>query len=496
YPDALVPWEHPVARKTAGFKTQNPVREIPDFKNRIGNGQKCAVLWVDIFVPKSRNQAGPGHYLSKIKVFSKNNEFKHEIKLGLFVWDFELPDKNKLAGNIFNNSLKNDDPETELKYYQLLKQHRVTNTVFRYRPGLSIKKGKVNLDWKAYDKRLKKYLDGSAFTGKCNYNGPGYGIPIEQLYLPFDCERAERKAAWPILLPKNGKPSVSYELTWIETIKKVRSHILLKLKKYKNKYTELVNYMDGLDELYTDEAYEKTLYYGKLFRKWFPELLFRTDGGHNYDNIKKVASVLDIWLCHTARFELEPIKEVRKLKIRDWFYGPMIYEKDEARFTGSGTYIDIPLQIMRGMSWTAWKYDSDSWCFWEFDHNAHRAWYDPESFKDYFAKEGGIYRNCQGNGMLIYRGNIMGIPVPVPSIRLKALRSGIQEYEYLKILSAYSSKEKIDKSIVNKLVLKPMGKQSLGNINVFDMNPLNWDNMRIEIGKKIHKMRITSLGTL
>src|SRR5205807_6766340 len=60
----------------------------------------------------------------------------------------------------------------------------------------------IQFDWTSYDARLGKYLDGSAFTEKYGYSGPGYGVPTELLILPFDAYPTNdyynsRHVGWP-----------------------------------------------------------------------------------------------------------------------------------------------------------------------------------------------------------------------------------------------------------------------------------------------------------
>ena len=106
-----------------------------------------------------------------------------------------------------------------------------------YAPALTVSGADVKIDWSKYDARLGKYLDGSAFTGKYGYNGPGYGVPIEFLMLPFDAypmnlyklPRGIQKngkeykfyAAWPVSLPKEGR-TPEYQQIWTNTFQRGR----------------------------------------------------------------------------------------------------------------------------------------------------------------------------------------------------------------------------------------------------------------------------------
>ena len=107
--------------------------------------------------------------------------------LNLSVWDFALPEETHLAGNIHNDTELNTlTPELELKYYQMIRRHRLAMGVLGYAPDTTVNGSDIQFDWTSYDARLGRYLDGSAFTEKYGYSGPGYGVPIELLVLPFD----------------------------------------------------------------------------------------------------------------------------------------------------------------------------------------------------------------------------------------------------------------------------------------------------------------------
>jgi len=193
YPDALMPY------RRASLNTGFPF-SIPDLYNNIPN-QKNHAVWIDVFVPFDRTAAPPGRYSGTVDVSWKGGA--DSIRVVLDVWDFALPQENHLPGDIWNGSMKSMPPDEELRYYQLAKQHRFLPLIYAYRPGLTVNGSKVTLDWTEFDRRLAGYLDGSAFTDKHGYWGPGYGLPVDHRMLPFDIGRGKNAAsAWPIALPK------------------------------------------------------------------------------------------------------------------------------------------------------------------------------------------------------------------------------------------------------------------------------------------------------
>jgi hypothetical protein len=466
YADALLPKRR--ANLSSGFPFS-----IPDLYNNISD-QKNQAIWVDIFIPYEREAAPPGDYVGGIDVTWKGG--KDSLQVSLSVWDFALPQESHLSGDIWNGSMKNMPPDEELLYYQLAAQHRFLPLIYAYRPKLSITRGTVILDWSEYDQRLSPYLDGSAFTQEQGYWGPGYGIPLHHVMLPFDIEKhGDKSRAWPMALPEAGR-TPAYEHVWKEAARQVKEH--LDLKPHWRKVQKIA-FLDGLDESYFDTAYEKMVYYGKLLhdamgRGWFK---YRVDGGYSKDAMEKMSSEIDLWVCHTVAFDLPKMAYFREKGVESWFYGPMIYEQERNSGCGSNTFLDLDLNINRAIGWLGWKYRS-GWVEWEFDWNAYAAWYEPENFKE-------PERIYNGSGQLIYRGAVMGYKEPIPSIRLKSQRRGLQDYEYFWLLAQKRGAEQADK-LVNQVIYKnPFGETAMLDTEVWKNNPDAWETVRLSAGEMI-----------
>jgi hypothetical protein len=467
YPDALMPYRP--ARLQTGFPFS-----IPDLYNNIPS-QKNHALWVDIFVPTEREKAPPGRYSGTVRVRWKGGG--DNLRVTLDVWDFALPQENHLRGDIWNGSMRHMPPEEELRYYQLAKQHRFLPLIYAYRPKLKVSGTRVKLDWTEYDQRVSRYLDGSAFTSKHGYWGPGYGVPVSHLMLPFDIEKGESKSgAWPVPLPDAGR-TPEYEAVWKETARQVREHLD---SRPEWRQVMKVAFLNGLDESYFETAYEKMLYYGKLLheamgRDWFR---YRVDGGYSREAMERLSAEVDLWVCHTVAFDIDTIEHFRRRGVDAWFYGPMIYEQRKNSGCGSNTFLDLDLLVNRAIGWIGWKYRS-GWVEWEFDWNAFAAWYEAENFKE-------PRRIYNGSGQLIYRGAVMGYSQPIPSIRLKAQRRGLQDYEYFWLLAERTGSKAASDAIVDGIIYKkPFGAAAMLDIEIWRNNPEEWDRARIATGEKI-----------
>lgn len=430
YPDALMP------KRRAGLQTGFPF-SIPDLHNNIPD-QTNHAIWIDVFVPNERENAPPGIYKGQVHVTWKGGG--ETLDVALEVWDFALPQESHLPGDIWNGSMKSMPPERELQYYQLARQHRFHPLIYAYRPRLSISGTTVKLDWREYDDRLSRYLDGSAFTAKHGYWGPGYGLPVSHMMLPFDIEKGNSGGSpWPVRVPPEGR-TPEYESIWKETGRQIREHFdrnpaWARVRK--------IAFLNGLDESYNESAYEKMLYYGKLLhdalgRGWFKH---RIDGGYSREAMEKLYKEVDLWVCHTVAFDIDTVEHYRTKGVETWFYGPMIYEQRKNSGCGSNTFLDLDLLVNRAIGWIGWKYQA-GWVEWEFDWNAYASWYEAENFKE-------PNRIYNGSGQLIYRGEVMGYNQPVPSIRLKAQRRGLQDYEYFWLLAQKDGGRQTADELVN-----------------------------------------------
>ena len=241
-----------------------------------------------------------------------------------------------------------------------------------------------------------------------------------------------------------------------------------------------VAFLDGLDESYNEDAYEKMIYYGKLLhdamgRDWFK---YRIDGGYSPEAMEKLQREVDLWVCHTVSWDRGQVEHFRKRGVESWFYGPMIYEQRKNSGCGSNTFLDLDLLVNRAIGWIGWKYRS-GWVEWEFDWNAYAAWYEAENFKE-------PSRIYNGSGQLIYRGEVMGYRDPVPSIRLKAQRRGLQDYEYFWLLAEKTGGKQASDRLVNGVVYKhPFGKAAMLDIEIWKNNPDEWDKARDAAGEML-----------
>lgn len=490
YPDALIPFKY-IQQDTSEINRRwiYPLW-LPDFNNRIKN-QKSLMVWVDQYIPLHRRDAKPGEYNSKISV-TVGHKTK-EIPVYLKVWDFSIPFDNEFEASLQQGFLRGMDAKLALKVRQLFRRNRICLMDPTYKPGLFVSKGgRVKLDWHSFDKRLTKYFTGKAFTMNYGYDyGPGYGEPIKAFILPFDVYGKYGGKGWPDIGNPSKERKPENRAIYIQTIKKARDHLQSMVNPQK---TDLTVYLNGLDESYFPEAWDRMAYYGKMFQKYYPEAHFRIDGAYGKKAMKRVHKYIDYWSAHTVNYNINTIKKYRReWGIKDWVYGPLIYESKVNSWVGSSTFIDLPLINDRALSWSVWKYGTYSWLEWGIGAGWKRGWYDPVSWKQAYRKGAEsdstyTYKKLNGNALLVYSPEIVpNVRGPCPSIRLKAMRDGVQDYEYMKKLTALDGNKKRANKVVNSIIDHPFGKHSIGHLDVWSYNAKKWYEARMRLGKMINQ---------
>jgi hypothetical protein len=187
------------------------------------------------------------------------------------------------------------------------------------------------------------------------------------------------------------------------------------------------------------------------------------------------------------------MKKYQAMGIKDWLYGPMLYESKVNSWVGSSTFTDLPLVNERAISWASFKYNTYSWISWGAGVNWKGGWYDPESWKDQYktgadSDSGYTYKKINGSALLVYSAGIIpNVNGACPSIRLKNMRNGVQEYELMRLLKKLDKNDERVKTIVDEIIYEPFGEKSIGNLDVWSFDAEKWDKARIRIGDLINE---------
>ena len=331
-------------------------------------------------------------------------------------------------------SIGNKGSDVRLRYYQMAQKHRMAVHEHYIHPGVKGSGEQMTGVWEKYDAEMGKYLDGSAFTPKFGYRGPGEGVPMHWIYLPFDILGSH---AWP--MPKDKMHTPEYDASVQAMLKDFGKHFG---EKGWTK-TDLMFFVNGLDEPTKPEGIDGIRYFGDLVKSaGVPQVHYRGDINHLHDIQKvipgytekmmfdKLSPVINLWCC-VADFQRTDFSILLNLRKQDpnqviWFY------QNREPSVGGYTLDDETIGLA---TWPVicWKYGLDGCIIWELGSTgpSKNIWVDPVNSEH---PEKGVAHNMAG--FLVYPAfpGKPEIAEPVASIRLKSFRRGAQDYEYLRLL--------------------------------------------------------------
>jgi Domain of unknown function (DUF4091) len=427
WPDALVPFLNPVdgkpvpamqlvreegqgrtVRKLIGARFAGLPFDVWPGKNQ--------PLWADVFIPSN---AVPGNYTGKFTVAIPHHG-EVRVPLKLTVWNFTLPDGPPLATRFGGLSLiaqkhqlvagSPDYTAIYERYAAAMAEHRLDAPIPDYlRPPLKLD---GSIDWKKTHEELKRYIT-IHHIGSIQI--PNY---------PF---------ADP--LGSNRKYAIRYLQSYYEY--------------FKAQGWEKGAYYFPVDEPNSKEAYDQVRAYAQLAREANPGIrLLCTEQSYPQDNTwGDLRNSVDIWCPLLSFFDEESAQAAQQHGNEVWVYTALCqksppYHPQYDRVVGLPTLfwqIDFPILHYRLPLWVCWRYNIKGLLYWSTVY-----WGSPE--RDVWTDPG--FRNrYNGEGFLFYPGTEAGIAGPVTSLRLKALREGMEDFAYFVLLAKLGDSTYLDQAV-------------------------------------------------
>jgi len=407
----------------AGAAEKVRVGTLPDALPVPGRARQSYT--VELRIPKGM-RAGP--HTAALVV--KTGGGKIRLTLALRIYDFELPETNRITADINNYSFVPYPgvPEADLnsdrylavqnRYFQMARRHRALLHLLPYRqsgrlePGYApttVGRGRNRriVDWQRFDRQWGALLDGSAFRG-C----PGGARPVEYFYTPVNL-------MWPAHLENFGKPG--FQVEYQNGIRQMAEHFARKrwgattFEVFFNHKARWKFFPWDMDEIYYERDNEATI----RFAKWATEavrgipgvkLVNRIDSSWIFDKSARteIGDAVQLWVVGSGSLSHCP-DEVALLRRKGqtvWFYGGADRINSSSR-----------LNNMR-WPWLAWGRETDGFTWW--NGVGWGSWEKPGSGTDH----------C------FYDGWRFGVEGPLASLRLKAMHRGMQDAAYLELLQA------------------------------------------------------------
>lgn len=415
------------------------IPRIDRYANEARNGfpftlrrERNQPLWVEVYVPVT---AHPGKYTGSARV-SMAGAFQFAVPIRLTVWRFALPSTSTLKSSFGLsgiNALKqhrgrytNDDDLHSITnvYTKAALIHRITTHGGSMQPPKFSREsgGKMRLDWHEYDAEVGPFLNGSAIPD---------GEPLQ----------GARVTSAEIRTPQTFESPEQQKAYWTEWTRHFQQ---------KGWYDRLFLYL-------WDEPTKRD----------FPELLKRGRAAVQVEPrvrslvtipfTSKLEDVVQIWVplvnclepkpgfpdfCDaTPPFEVYARQAPGKSL---WFYqscashGCNIIGGDY--FNGWPSYmIDMQGAANRVMQWVAWKFHVEGELYYSMNESYGQA-NDPW--------ENTRIAGGNGDGTLFYPGQPKRIggrtDIPIESIRLKLIREGMEDYEYLAQFARLAGRQSAD----------------------------------------------------
>ena len=422
WPDALIPFEDPYESNEGDIAA--PFALAAD---------STAVVWVDLFVPPG---TPAGDYTTTLAL-SVGGAPAATLTVELKVWGFTLPSQNHLWhyglltsrwGDGEGVALRNlPSSWPRLKNYLIDgRKHRLCwDDTYWPCPSFDAQGHLVDMDWTEFDAYEGQRLSGSLFT-----DGPMAGTQYELARLTWPVGGSYPPGCPNIFFEPADNPigNPVYENTIREYIEEFVRHFV-------DKGWNMPLLLYGLDEIgdydyhqwwagLVDEANQNLIDEGTITAPRVMYMFVRSA------TASAMIGHADLWAIRASGYDVE-FGQARQAEGDH----VMFYHWSEPR-VGHHT-INTYGFSMRTKPLIAWKYRIDGvYAEWSATQWQYLSQLYNGLANDY-------YTSRWGNGVLYYPGHRLSqagyavdIDGPVPSIRLKALRRGMQDYEYAWLLDS------------------------------------------------------------
>lgn len=343
-------------------------------------------FWLEVRVPK---EAAPGDYRGTLTVTVADSHGL-SIPVNLYVWGFAVPD------------------EIHMSITTGLNRHRFT----------------VSGDPKEETEALHRYVE---FFLKHRINvGPPCTVPMKD---DPNYEKLDQELDWAI---KRGMSSFY-----------VRCN--LKSEQRKKQFVDLCTHLRekgwlkyavvhvGIDEPNL-EHYPKVVEHAKAIKQLVPDVKTRTTESPHPDLIGHV-DIFGSDVCTEREERNRTAREAGAHVFYSMCHIPVRAQFLRPQHEAPNMILDIPAVFHRVIFWMAWANNIDGLMFWggnkEWPKGVAKVWPDqPWPPKDF--RGNWVYSGLHnGNGVTVYPGRNGH---PWASVRMKVIRDGSEDYEYLRLL--------------------------------------------------------------
>jgi len=415
YPDALIPFDHPMTRQPlSGGRFVAVPFDLPA-------GQTHG-FWVDLFVPA---EAKPGEYRGTYRVITVGKGAV-EIPIVLKVWDFALPRVSTLrtalgspAGRMRSyyrqraKSGKEPEPDdwaaVDEQCAEMLSRHRINATP---PPGSLAPVAQPDGSFRIPDDQIEAFR---RFVDRHHVNA--FCVPHPRSAVSDPLQQRERLHAW--------------LKSWDRAVEQLD-------------HPKVVFYTYLKDEPNDEEAYHYVQRWGRAIReaKSVVKVMVVEQTWTQNESWGDLYGAIDIWCPLFPLFKTESAAKRQALGETIWTYTALC-QQDRTPWW----HTDFPLLNYRVPTWIAWRYRMRGLLYWggmSYWRDVEDPWIEPGTLDRRDRNPKLMYN---GEGSLVYPGRAVGYDGIAPSLRVKALRDAIEDYEYLAILERLGRAEEAERLI-------------------------------------------------
>lgn len=436
-------------------------------------------IWIDCAIPA----AAPGGTYRGTVLVRASDRILARFDLALTVHDFEIPIQRHLRWRIGYSGWE-AVPEhfgiaegsaewrrLEEDLYRLVWEgHRVVPTTHYHRIPLPTRGtgDSLQIDWTRFDERFSRYLDGSAFADR---------QPINIFSLPLNPSQG-----WPVGIPAD-LPKVD-EATLSAAARLVARH-------WDEKGWRLADAFAYVADEPDPGRYPSIRRACAAIRRGDPRIrtsvAFYTDFSRSGRRlVEEFAGLVTMW--DVAGDHLDP-------SLLSWLQAAGdtvgIYQGGEP-FQG-GEALDDDGLALTTWPWIAWRYGLDTLFLYnmtEWDYARLSRAQAPWAGGKRQIWENPLNQSWATNsqGVLVYPGQYVGIRDVVASIRLKQVRRGMQDYEYLWLAAQRGRRDEAD-AICRRLVPRALHEAGtpgrIGSRGPWERDPRAWAAARRALARAI-----------
>ena len=453
YPDPLIPFEHPLAGeklKDARFKAvpfDLPTGETHGF-------------WVDLQVPSN---AVAGEYRGTCRVTAEQGQAV-EIPVILTVWDFALPPVPALETEF-------GSPAVRMSSYYRERAKAGRETAPTNWPLIETQCAEL-----LADHRLNAVPPEEMLRPVAQPDG-SFRIPVDQVRALREFVERYHVNTLPIPHPSGAVKDPDLERdklrAWLGAFDRAAKEL---------NRPHLVFFTYLRDEPNTLEDYRYVQKWGRAIREaksvvkvMVVEQPWTEPGKGGADSAwGDLYGAVDIWCPLFSLHRQEDAAKRQALGETIWTYTALCQGQPTPWW-----HIDYPLLNYRAPAWMAWRDHLKGLLYW----GGMSYWTkveDPWQQAPYYAGSGNFQQGQKGilfhgEGSLVYPARAVGYDGIVPTIRLKALRDAVEDYDYLALL------EQLGKAAEAEVIVKQLTKSFFE----WDRDPAAYETARARLAALI-----------